>query len=345
MEQLKSKLFSLLLFLVSIYVFLLIGEKLQLNLLFFAFLHSLQPFIIAIVLVFFIQPLIQRFPGHRYKLKTCIVYGLIGFSAVMLVGLISAYVYAERNPLISFTNQLYREGKYFVEKNQLEQFINLAQTRQLVRDTSQWFMNRITRFVGGLSVFFFGFVIAFFISMEMEFLMNEFKKYIKNHQKWHLFYCLFSDVFFKYCYSTLLDTVYIILTTSLILSLFKTPSFLLLSVLLALLNLFPYIGAMIGTLLILIVHVLSGGNYVFLLFFVLLVSSQIESDLIHPLIYNKAMKIHPLFLFFSILLNDFLFGVMGVILSPIMAAFLQMGVKSYLTTLNLSGVGGWEDLK
>lgn len=345
MKRLKAKLILFVLVLFTLYLFLLIGEKLHLYQFLYSLFQSLKPFLVALVLVFFVQPLIHRFPFFSYKIKTSMIYGLIGLSTCIVIMLLSFYIYWERDSILQFSNQLFQDGIDFIEIYQFEEMINLSQTKQFITDSTKWLMNSITGVVGGISVFFFGFMIAFFISMEMEVMMNEFKKYVKNHEKWRLFYLIFSDVFLKYCYSTILDMIYLVVVTSFILYFFHTPSFFLLSVSLAVLNLFPYIGAIVGTLIIVGVHMLSGQDHLILLICILILSSQIESNLIHPLIYHKTMKVHPLFLFLSILINDFLFGLIGVILSPILAVFLQMGVKSYLDALNQNGVGGWEDLK
>lgn len=345
MKKIRPHLISITLLLTSVFLFLVIIEKLCIDQYLFALLHSLKPFLIACGLVFFIQPLILKGSYFSYKVRTCLIYSGIGFVLVFVLVCLSFYVYVKKEELLFWGNQIIQESSMMIQKSSLQRIIFDGQIKQKIAQFMQWLMEEIKNSVNGLSVISFSFIIAFFISIEMPLFSNEFKKYIKNHEAWVQFYILFSDVFLKYCASTLIDALYIVGVTSLILYLFHTPAFLLLSVILAILNLFPYIGAVIGTVLILLVHAMTHQEHLILLAFVLLISSQIESDMIHPLIFKKTMNVHPLFLFLAMVINDFLFGLVGVVLSPILAAFIQMGVKSYMETLNQSGMGGWEELR
>ena len=66
--------------------------------------------------------------------------------------------------------------------------------------------------------------------------------------------------------------------------------------------------------------------------------------MIHAWICNKTMKVHPLFLFFALFINEFLFGIIGIILSPIVASILQMIFNTYREYLNQRNIGGWENI-
>ena len=128
----------------------------------------------------------------------------------------------------------------------------------------------------------------------------QFKKYVKQHEKILRFYDIFSNILRQYIYSTFLDITYIVLTTFIILYLLKTPYAFLLSVLLAVFNLFPYVGALAGSILLVTIHFLLVRENTVLLIIFIFINSQIESNVIHAWICNKTMKVHPLFLFFAL---------------------------------------------
>ena len=129
-----------------------------------------------------------------------------------------------------------------------------------------------------------------------------------------------------------------------ILWIFHTPYALLLAILLAVLNLFPYVGAALGTFLILLLHLILVKENTLWLAAVLFLNSLLEGNIIHAWICNKTMKVHPLFLFAALLVNEYFFGVIGVILSPIVASILQMCLITYSEYLNRKNIGCWENI-
>ena len=82
---------------------------------------------------------------------------------------------------------------------------------------------------------------------------------------------------------------------------------------LALLNLFPYVGATLGLILIAAVAALHYDHYPWMMFFIVWSIQQIESNIIQPLIFNRTMNVRPLLTFVFIFISDAFFGVIGVI--------------------------------
>jgi len=299
--------------------------------------HTIKPIWIGGILAFFIQPLLNK----NSLTRIILVYVLFLLSFLFLFVLIF-YLLTENMPVfIEMIESIYPK----IEKIMIQYKLNeLIQTKEIVVGSYTWIYPIVQGFFSFITTFVFSVIISFFISLESDFIKNEFKKYVKQHDKILKFYDIFSNILRQYIYSTFLDITYIVLTTFIILFLLKTPYAFLLSILLAVFNLFPYIGPLAGSILLVTIHFLLVRENTVLLIIFLFINSQIESNVIHAWICNKTMKVHPLFLFFALFINEFLFGIIGIILSPIVASILQMIFNTYREYLNQRNIGGWEDI-
>ncbi len=79
-------------------------------------------------------------------------------------------------------------------------------------------------------------------------------------------------------------------------------------------------------------------------FLIVWILQQVESNVIQPLIFNKTMDVRPILTFISLFVCDALFGIPGVLLSPIVASIIQITFRSYLHSKTSDKVGEWEDI-
>lgn len=304
----------------------------------YRFILVLKPLWIGIILAFFMQPLIH---SHQAKKVTLVYLGFVSFF-VLLFGIIFYLFFVHASSLMKLVNEIVQQFdsmNFSFLKN-----MDIMKMSGVVVSGYEWFMPFFTSLSSFFMTFFLSVLIAYFISLESQLFVNEFKKYVKNYLQYFYLYDIFSKILRQYIRSTLLDMIYIILSTSIILYFFKTPHFILLAILLAFLNLFPYVGALIGSVVLLLIHLLAVKENTLYLLMVLVINSQFESNVIHTWICHKTMRINPLFLFIALLVNEFFFGVVGVILSPIMASIFQLGMTAYGEYLNQKNVGGWEKM-
>lgn len=302
------------------------------------FIDSMKPIWIGAIIAFFIQPLIIN-KNSIFKILMIYILFLLLF---LLFFFVILYLLVENMPVFKgMIESIYPEIEKIMTKYNILEFI---QPKEVVIGSYTWIYPIIKGFFHFITTFLFSVIVSFFITLESNFIKNEFKKYVKQHEQILKFYDIFSNILRQYIYSTFLDITYIVITTFFILYLLKTPYAFLLSILLAIFNLFPYIGAFLGSILLVIIHFLLVKENTLLLILLIFINSQIESNIIHAWICNKTMKVHPLFLFIALFINEFLFGIIGIILSPIVASILQMIFNAYREYLNQKNVGGWEDI-
>ncbi|GAF07125.1 hypothetical protein JCM16418_1114 [Paenibacillus pini JCM 16418] len=90
---------------------------------------------------------------------------------------------------------------------------------------------------------------------------------------------------------------------------------LLLAILSAILNLIPYVGAIIATVPVVIVGFIDSPSVAIWSLVVIIVAQQIQDNLLSPIVYGKQLDIHPLTTVILLLIGVDVFGILGVILA------------------------------
>lgn len=119
--------------------------------------------------------------------------------------------------------------------------------------------------------------------------------------------------------------------SSVVLWLCKSPYFLPLGIIVALLDLIPLVGSTIGAALVGIICVLSGQYWaaaVFAIYTIIYV--QFENAVLNPMVYSKNVDVSPLVVMVSILLGGAIAGIVGALVAIPVAATLQVVFKEIL---------------
>lgn len=137
-----------------------------------------------------------------------------------------------------------------------------------------------------------------------------------------------GHIFSHYIYGALLDAVIVGLVVSIGLLIFRVPYAVLLGMILGVMNLVPYFGAIIGCVLIAFVALLTNGLPVAIGVAVyIIVAQQIDANIIQPRIIGDSVGLRPFYVLLSITLFGGLFGFWGILLGPPLMAVLQMVVR------------------
>ncbi|MEG0823171.1 MAG: AI-2E family transporter, partial [Erysipelotrichaceae bacterium] len=229
----------------------------------------------------------------------------------------------------------------FLTSNNIPLNIN---TRDIITNSYPYVIDIASMLFNKLTIIGMAFMAAFFYSLEFDYYYHLLIRRLKEPNKFINFYQTVSNVIYQYLKGTILDLSFIAIVVSIYLLVMGFPNAILYGVVLAILNLFPYIGSILGLIIILIVGIISFENIPFLLFLGVWGIQQFEANVMQPLIFNKTMNIRPILLFGSLFFFEALFGIAGVILSPILAAIIQIVFRSYIHANNSPDVGKWEDI-
>ncbi len=144
-----------------------------------------------------------------------------------------------------------------------------------------------------------------------------------------------GDIFYKYLYSALLDACLMGVVVSIGLLIFRVPYALLLGMVVGLLNMIPYFGALIGGVGCALIALLSGNIYTALAVAVyILVMQQLDGNLIQPKIIGTGIGIKPIYVLLAITVGGGLFGFWGIVLGVPFMAVLQMLLQDYIQYRN-----------
>jgi predicted PurR-regulated permease PerM len=109
----------------------------------------------------------------------------------------------------------------------------------------------------------------------------------------------------------------------------------LLGVLSAILDLIPVIGPAIACVICILMCFSYGPVTVALVVFFFLLAQWIENNFVRPYVFGKFLDLHPLIIFFAILVAAKFFGIIGVVFAPAIAAtFAVLIDELYIKPIN-----------
>ncbi|MEG0528089.1 AI-2E family transporter [Amedibacillus sp. YH-ame10] len=306
---------------------------------------SCLPIFMGGVIAFLLQPIIDRLRKHfSTRTSVCLVYiGILLMGCVFLM-IIMPLLYQQILDFIKVFPSWVQKIEEFLQTYHISyDNLNVVKEKYLdegyiiVIDSLKNTMDVVTKY--GIA-----YITAFFLSIDLDFWKRCAKKLLPNVQRFSTFYLTMSNIVFQYLVGTLIDLLFIACSVGAVLYLIDFPNAILYAIILALLNLFPYIGATFGLLLIAVVGLLSYDSFPVIPFLIVWTIQQIESNVIQPMIFNRTMNVRPILTFVFIFISEAFFGVVGVILSPIFAAIAQIAFRSYLHSKTSDKVGEWDDI-
>ncbi|MGG4179996.1 AI-2E family transporter [Virgibacillus pantothenticus] len=105
---------------------------------------------------------------------------------------------------------------------------------------------------------------------------------------------------------------------------------LILAILMAITNLIPYFGPIIGAVPAVAIGFTVSGKLVIFVILSVFVIQLVESNLLSPYIVGKSINIHPAAIIFALLLGGQLFGVIGMVIAVPLMTILKVIVKHLL---------------
>ncbi len=137
-----------------------------------------------------------------------------------------------------------------------------------------------------------------------------------------------GDIFYKYFYGAFLDALVVGAVVSIGLLIFRVPYAVALGMLLGLMNMVPYFGAVVGSVGIVTVTLLSRNIYAAIgVAIYLVVVQQIDGNIIQPRVVGGSVGLRPIYVLLGVTVFGGLLGFWGIILGVPLMAIIQMLVK------------------
>ena len=323
------------------------------------FLYAIQSVIVYIIIAAVIsliaRPLILllrkklKFPNTLSVVTAMVV--LVGF----LIGIIGMFVpliikQGESLSLLQ-TDKLQQNiqsvinhvNDYFLSKD-----INLLSELKNVDFLSGFqaipnLLNYVAGTLGSLSIGLFSVLfISFFFMKDSRLLKNAVLTIIpnKSESRFSKSTEIIKDLLSRYFIGLVLQITILFVLYTVILLIFGISNAVVIAFLCALLNLIPYIGPMIGAVIMFLLsmtsnlgqdfqtEILPTTMYVMIGY---LIAQLVDNFFSQPFIFSKTTKSHPLEIFLIIIIGGLLFGVIGMITAVPMYTALKVILKEFLS--------------
>ena len=144
-----------------------------------------------------------------------------------------------------------------------------------------------------------------------------------------------TKIFYSYFYSQAIDACIVGVLATIGLLIARLPNAPVLGMMLGIMNMIPYFGAIIGGVICVLVALLSGNIYgaVFVAIYVLAMQ-QIDGNIIQPRIVSNSVGIKAIYVLLAITIGGGFFGFWGIFLGVPFMAMVQMLVKDIIDYRN-----------
>ncbi len=204
-------------------------------------------------------------------------------------------------------------------------------------------LNYVASTLGSLSVGLFSVLfISFFFMKDSKLLKNAVLTIIpaKSENRFSKSTEIIKDLLSRYFIGLVLQITILFVLYTITLLIFGIDNAVVIAFLCALLNLIPYIGPMIGAVIMFLLSMTSNLGQDFqteilptTLYVMIgyLIAQLIDNFFSQPFIFSKTTKSHPLEIFLIIIIGGLLFGVVGMITAVPMYTALKVILKEFLS--------------
>ncbi len=338
------KIIYVILIILAIYTVTLINKEWQILRFFGTLLKVLAPFFIGLVLAWLIDPIIKFFQKKKVNriLSTSIVFAILLTLIYLLFNWMIPVIFEQLNDFIqTLPNILDDVVSWFNNMfNGLKstEFINFENIKLEAIASVENFISGLTTslpetfvaMVKGMFSFFGIFVLGLMIGFYLLFDFDNSKRVIFNiipkrfRGETTELLDEINGSLFSFVKGTAVTSTLITVLCTLVFGLCGLEAPLLLGLICGITNIIPYVGPYIGAAPAIIVAFSQGTGTGILVGILILIIQTIEGNVIHPLVMSKAMKLHPVTILISLLIFEYFFGILGMILAAPIVAVLKI---------------------
>lgn len=140
-----------------------------------------------------------------------------------------------------------------------------------------------------------------------------------------------AKIFYNYLYSQALDALVVGVIVSIALAIIGVPNAIALGLMVGLMNMIPYFGAIIGGAICVLVTLLSGDWIrAIIVGLSILAIQQLDGNVLQPRIVSQSVGVRPIYVLLAITVGGGLFGFWGIFLAVPAMAIIQMLVVDYI---------------
>ena len=309
------------LYCISLILFYYVFTLFHLSSLLLYIYHFIIPIIIAIFIHFMIEPIIDYLKKYNIKRK----YIVIGLFMILLLSLLLLLYYVLPY-LIDSLLLLYEsiKTKRIIIPEALTSMIHYMNQFNILDICLDYVNHWTTTLMTCLRYMIVGIGISFYLSYDNIHVIERIIIYIPFRYQGLCMQTLkrIKIVTYRFIKSLFKDFIIFFMMSSVLFFFIDRSLFLFIGILLATTNLIPYIGPILGGVPIVLYEYIQNPTLGLYSFIAIILLQYIESSYIQPFLFSKTMHVHPIALILSLILFSDLFGIVGMIFSPIFLLYV-----------------------
>ncbi|MBR3116845.1 MAG: AI-2E family transporter [Bacilli bacterium] len=339
-----SKILKILYFLiiiVAIYAVTLINKEWGIFNFVFTILSVMSPLFIGIIIAYLFNPIVNRLTNKRMNrtVATSIVFIVLGIVIYLSCSYLFPIIGKEIKDLIKYLPSVFDSINDFI--NGILSKLNINGVSSNITDNiKNNLMNCLTNMTTNLPnqmfstissvishvlLVLFGFVISFYLLIDFDRAEDYIyvlipKKYRKDI---HNLLSTISEQIFSFVKGTGFIALVVFIVSLVSFEIAGLRAAIFFALWNSITNIIPYIGPYIGGIPIVAVAFTTNYKLGIIILIIVLVIQLLESYILNPIIMSKTMKLHPVTIIISLLLFDYFFGIIGMLIATPLTAILK----------------------
>lgn len=174
-------------------------------------------------------------------------------------------------------------------------------------------------------------VVSFFMVKDMDKFKERIIMFFSRNGKGGKTYKMLSEIdaaVMSYVKGTILDSIIVGILTTIVCLILGLDYAIVFGILITILNLIPYIGALLSELLVALYALTVGGPiFAIVTFACLLLVQIIDANILQPNIIGKSVNLHPVVVIGGLIVFNLLFGIVGMIIAMPILAILKIIIE------------------
>ncbi len=291
------------------------------------------PLIIALFFHFLLDPMINYFSNERLSRKVVVVHIYLSLSLFFIIGcyFVAPYIL---NQCLRFYNQFcngsMKLNPIFSTIIQfLEQYQVIDYLIEILNGWTQSLFYWVTNILLAMGI-------SFYLSYDNLHLIEKIIIYLPFEKQGHCMQTLkrLKLITYQFIKSMLLDFVFFFIMCLIPFFFIDEKIAIWIAIFLSITNLIPYIGPYIGGIPVVIYEYFIHPQLGYAAFIAVVVLQYIESSYLQPYLFSKCIRLHPIPLFIALTFFGDLFGIVGMIFSPLLLSYSIL-ILELLKNLNV----------
>lgn len=198
--------------------------------------------------------------------------------------------------------------------------------RGIATDLPTTLITLVQNVVSGIGKFLIGLIIGFYLSLNF----NNVNKVlmgiipIKIRKDAERLLSNISEVLYNFLNGTLLLTILLFIVSLIGFSIIGLKTPILFALFCAVTNLIPYIGPYIGAVPAILIGFTQGTTTGILVAVFILICQTVDGNILNPIVIGKKTDLHPVTIIVSLLIFEYFFGIIGMIIATPVVAVLKV---------------------